>query len=124
MKDQARDKAIDKETAASKLAGLLGIARRAGKLITGFDAAAASAAAGKAVLLLTAADLSEKTAKELRFAAREKQVSLVRMPLSKDETGDACGYQKPVGVLATEDKGFAAAMSRHCLHDLEEDSAI
>ena len=43
MKDQARDKAIDKETAASKLAGLLGIARRAGKLITGFDAAAASA---------------------------------------------------------------------------------
>ena len=117
MKDQARDKAIDKETAASKLAGLLGIARRAGKLITGFDAAAASAAAGKAVL-------SEKTAKELRFAAREKQVSLVRMPLSKDETGAACGYQKPVGVLATEDKGFAAAMSRHCLHDLEEDSAI
>ena len=124
MKDQARDKASDKETAASKLAGLLGIARRAGKLITGFDAAAASAAAGKAALLLTAADLSEKTATELRFAAREKQVSLVRMPLSKDETGAACGYQKPVGVLATEDKGFAAAMSRHCLHDLEEDSAI
>lgn len=124
MKDQARDKAIDKETAASKLAGLLGIARRAGKLITGFDAAAASAAAGKAALLLMAADLSEKTAKELRYAAREKKIPLARMPLNKEETGAACGFQKPVGVLATEDRGFATAMGRHCLHDLEEDTAI
>ena len=124
MKDQARDKASDKETAASKLAGLLGIARRAGKLITGFDAAAASAAAGKAALLLMAADLSEKTAKELRYAAREKKIPLARMPLNKEETGAACGFQKPVGVLATEDRGFATAMGRHCLHDLEEDTAI
>ena len=86
--------------------------------------AAASAAAGKAALLLMAADLSEKTAKELRYAAREKKIPLARMPLNKEETGAACGFQKPVGVLATEDRGFATAMGRHCLHDLEEDTAI
>lgn len=71
-----KEKANEREASASKLAGLLGIARRAGKLITGFDAAAASAAAGKAALLLMAADLSEKTAKELRYAAREKKIPL------------------------------------------------
>ena len=117
-------KGNEKETDVSKLTGLLGIARRAGKLIVGFDAAAASAAAGKAALLLMAADLSEKTAKELRFAARDKKIPLTRIPLSKDETGAACGFQKPVGVLATEDRGFATAMGRYCLHDIEEDSAI
>ena len=53
-----KEKANEREASASKLAGLLGIARRAGKLITGFDAAAASAAAGKAALLLMAADLA------------------------------------------------------------------
>lgn len=119
-----KEKANEREASASKLAGLLGIARRAGKLITGFDAAAASAAAGKAALLLMAADLSEKTAKELRYAAREKKIPLARMPLNKEETGAACGFQKPVGVLATEDRGFVTAMGRHCLHDLEEDTAI
>ncbi|MFR8126825.1 MAG: ribosomal L7Ae/L30e/S12e/Gadd45 family protein [Acutalibacter sp.] len=107
-----KEKANEREASASKLAGLLGIARRAGKLITGFDAAAASAAAGKAALLLMAADLSEKTAKELRYAAREKKIPLARMPLNKEETGAACGFQKPVGVLATEDRGFATAMGR------------
>lgn len=58
-----------------------------------------------------AADLSEKTAKELRYAAREKKIPLARMPLNKEETGAACGFQKPVGVLATEDRGFATAMA-------------
>lgn len=111
------------EQEAAGIAGLLGIARRAGKLIAGFDAAAASAETGKAALLLIAHDLSEKTEKELRFAARNKKIPLARMPLSKEEAGAACGFRKPVGVLATEDRGFAAAMNRYCPHDLEEDTA-
>ncbi len=119
-----KEKANERERGASKLTGLLGIARRAGKLITGFDAVAASAASGKAALLMIATDLSEKTEKELRYAARDKNIPLARLPLSKEETGAACGFQKPVGVLATEDRGFATAMGRHCLHDLEEDTAI
>lgn len=72
-----KEKANEREASASKLAGLLGIARRAGKLITGFDAAAASAAAGKAALLLMAArPCRRKPAKELRYAAREKKIPL------------------------------------------------
>lgn len=55
---------------AGRIAGLLGMARRAGRLTTGFDAVAALTAGGTAAVVLVAADLSEKTEKELRFAAR------------------------------------------------------
>ena len=44
-----------------KLAGLLGMCRRAGRLTTGFDAVKALAAEGRAALILAAADLSEKS---------------------------------------------------------------
>lgn len=113
-----------KTAGAGKLAGLLGMARRAGKLTTGFDAVAGLISQEKAALVLTAADLSPKTEKELHFAVKDKVVPIVSMPLTKEEAGNACGFKKPVGILATEDKGFAAAMEKHCPHDLEEDSAL
>ncbi|HJD23016.1 MAG TPA: 50S ribosomal protein L7ae, partial [Firmicutes bacterium] len=50
---------------AGRIAGLLGMARRAGKLTAGFDAVAALIGRGKAAAVMTAADLSEKTNKEL-----------------------------------------------------------
>ena len=109
---------------AGKLAGLLGMARRAGKLTTGFDAVAGLIGQEKAALVLTAADLSPKTEKELHFAMKDKAVSVLCMPLTKEEAGNACGFKKPVGILATEDKGFAAAMEKYCLHDMEEDTAL
>ena len=109
---------------AGKLAGLLGIARRAGRLTTGFDAVAGLIGEGKAALVMLASDLSEKTQKEVRYAAQGKPVPVRRMPLTKEEAGTACGLKKPVGVLATDDNGFAKAMETGCLPDLEEDSAI
>ncbi len=106
------------------LAGLLGISRRAGRLTTGFDAVSALIKGGNATLVMLAADLSAKTVKELRFAARGQPATIVRLPLTKEEAGTACGLKKPVGVLATDDKGFAAAMEKHCTHDTEEEPAI
>ena len=41
-----------------KLAGLLGMCRRAGRLTTGFDAVTALAAEGRAALILAASDVS------------------------------------------------------------------
>lgn len=92
-----------------RLNGILGMARRAGRLIAGFDATVDAVKAGRAQLVLLAADLSPKTEKELRFAA-EDAVPLLSVGLTKEEIGHAAGYGKPVGVVATEDKGFAAAI--------------
>ena len=97
---------------AQRVAGLLGMARRAAKLTTGFDAVAALLGEGAAAAAMTAADLSEKTQKELRFAARNHPVEILRLPLTKEEIGAALGLKKPVGVLAMADKGLAAAVRR------------
>lgn len=108
----------------NKLTGLLGLSRRAGHAACGFDAAAELLRSGRAKLVLTACDLSEKTEKELRFAGKDKPAEIVRIPLDKDAMGAALGLHRPVGVFATDDRGFAAAMQKHIRHDLEEDETI
>ena len=107
-----------------KLIGLLGIARRAGHTACGFDAAAGLLKARRAALVLLASNLSEKTEKELRFAARDQRTPLIRISMDMASIGKALGYAKPVGVCATDDAGFAAAMNRCICHDLEEDETI
>lgn len=97
---------------AGRIAGLLGMARRAGKLTAGFDAVAALIGRGKAAAVMTAADLSEKTNKELRFAAQDRPGLFLPLPLRKEEIGAALGLKKPVGVLALEDEGFAASLRK------------
>ena len=104
-----------------RLTGLLGMARRAGRLIAGYDAVAASVKAGKAKLVLLAADLSAKTEKELRFAAGDA-VPLLSSALTKEEIGHTAGFNKPVGVIATEDSGFAAALVKAANCRNEEDA--
>ena len=60
----------------TKLLSMLGLARRAGKLESGFDAAVIAAREGKAALLLAARDISEKTFQNLRYEA-EKRVCML-----------------------------------------------
>lgn len=87
---------------------LLGLARRAGKLKAGFDAAAAAAREKKARLLLAASDVSGKTFKNLCFEGERAGVPAVRLPWTMEETGRACGVK--AGVLAVTDQGFAKAL--------------
>jgi ribosomal protein L7Ae-like RNA K-turn-binding protein len=107
-----------------KIAGLLGLSRRAGHLTTGFDAVTALVIAQKAELVMLATDLSEKTEKELRFTVKDKAADTIRIPLDKAEISSALGLEKPVGVLALDDSGFATAIIKYCGHDLEEDVTI
>ena len=112
------------DKAINAVAGLLGIARRAGRLSTGLDAVCAHNAEGKAELVLLACDLSEKTGKELRYAARNRKLSAIRLPLDKETISRALGLKKPVGVLALTDKGFADAVRRQCRDEIEEVTAL
>ena len=104
-----------------RLCGLLGMARRAGRLIAGFDAVVDSVKVKRTQLILLASDLSPKTEKELRFAAGNA-VPLLCTELTKTEIGHAAGYNKPIGVVATEDRGFAAAMLKAANCRNEEDA--
>ena len=104
--------------------GLLGIARRAGHVIVGFDAVRAALLNGHAQLVLLAADCSDKTEKEIRFAARDHSCPIVSLSAPKSEISAALGMEKPVAAVATDDRGFAAAMRKHCGTDMKEDVAL
>jgi len=104
----------------NKLAGLLGIARRSGHILLGFDAVRAALLAGRAQLVLLASDCSPKTEKELRFAGQDKACPIVQVDGSKEEFSAALGLQKPVAAIATDDSGFAAAMQKHGTHTKED----
>ena len=98
-----------------KLTGLLGICRRAGELVTGFDAVAALCGSEQAMLLI-ACDAAQRTVKELRY--RLPTQTVYRLPLTKEQTAQAIGSHKPVAVLATADAGFSKAMLQY----VEEES--
>lgn len=91
-----------------KILSLLGLSRRAGKLTAGFDAAAQAAKDRKAVLLLAAADISEKTFKNLKYEGDCARIETLRLQTTIEETGRACGVK--AGVFAVEDEGFAKAI--------------
>ena len=68
-----------------KLLSLLGLARRAGKIEPGFDAAATAAKSGKAALLLAARDISEKTVKNLRYEGDRAGIPTLRVSAGMEE---------------------------------------
>ena len=88
----------------NKLLSLLGLMRRAGKLINGFDSAIETAKNKKAVCLLYAYDISEKTEKNLKYEAEKYGVEIVKLNLNISEAGGAIG--KKAGVFALTDEGF------------------
>lgn len=87
------------------ISGFLGLCRKAGKLVTGFDICAEALRKGKAELVLTARDCSERTLREIGRAAGENGREARALPLSMDEISFAVG--KRAGVLAVCDSGFA-----------------
>ena len=107
----------------NKLCGLLGIAKRSGHILIGFDAVRAALLAKRTRLILLASDCSPKTEKELRFVGRDTTCPIHTVEMNKGEMAAALGLQKPVAVTATDDDGFAKAMLKHCNH-LKEDDAL
>lgn len=87
-----------------ELLSLLGLMRRAGKLSLGFDAAADSVQAGESCLVLTTADISPKTLKELNYKINQK-VDVFTLDCTQDELGAAIG--KSVKIISINEKGFA-----------------
>lgn len=98
-----------------KLLQFLGIARRAGKLSLGNDAAVEAMRKGQTALLLLASDLSPRTAGGIRLAAEEEDVAAVTSGATMDEISMALG--KRTGVIAVNDAGFAKKMLALCKAD-------
>lgn len=89
-----------------RLLSLLGICRRAGKLVIGADPVKESIDTGKAFLVICANDISQNTEKKIRGAVQTNtDVAYHIINRTKDELSFSLG--KTCATLAVIDKGFA-----------------
>ncbi|HAH79512.1 MAG TPA: 50S ribosomal protein L7ae [Ruminococcaceae bacterium] len=98
-----------------RILGLLGIARRAGKLALGADAAAEAVNARSARLVLLSRDLSPRTAGDVRARAEKCGVRAAGLRATMDELEAALG--KRTGVIAVKDTGFAKTLLALCAQE-------
>jgi len=89
----------------NKVLSLLGLCKKAGHLIWGFDETTRALEKGNVELLLLAADLSPKSAKEMIHLADRQNINAVRLDVTMEELWYTLG--KRVGILAVTQKGLA-----------------
>lgn len=79
---------------------MLGMAKRAGALYTGHDAAVNAIFAKKASLVVLAADLSQRAKRDMRITAEKHGAALpvIEADLTIAQIGEACGIK--AGILA------------------------
>ena len=99
---------------SSNKSGILSMSRKAGKLVMGMDMVKDACSVGNAKAVFTAADISEKSLKEVRYTCAKYDVKLYALGMNMDEV--ALGLGKRVGVVAMTDAGFA----KSCAKGLEE----
>ncbi len=95
-----------------KLRGMLGLAKRAGRLVTGQGSVIDTVRRGKAAasLALYTADASARTVKQLTDKCTSFGVPCRPLPLTSDEFGTALGKPAPMSTAAVTDDGFARAI--------------
>ena len=91
-----------------RLLTTMGLARKAGKLVYGYDTVKDAIRKRRAVLVLTALDLSAKTLSNVEFMCREK-VRHIAIERTMEQLSAAVG--KAAGVVAVVDEGFAKLIS-------------
>lgn len=91
-----------------RLLSLLGICRKAGRLVFGFDAAVEALGQKTVFLIVTAADLSSKSKKEIEYIAAKTAAEVIAAPVTIEEIGWKTG--KRAGILAVSDEGLAKSV--------------
>ena len=88
-----------------RLMSLLGLCRRAGKIVLGFDPVIDSIYQKKSKLVIIASDCSQHTAKGVLRTAHMNNVKAYVVPYTKEDISLAVG--KYTAVLSITDDGFA-----------------
>ena len=92
--------------ATDRLLGLLGLARRAGKLVIGEALTAEIVAAGKARAIFLASDIGEATRRKV--LRHEERIPVFTMPHDKETMGASLGFPG-CAVCCLTDVGMARA---------------
>jgi len=90
---------------------ILGMAKKAGLLAVGYDAAAIAARQGKATLIITASDTSDSSVRRAKSSAEINEITHIAVPFTMFELGKTAGRGSP-GTIAFLDKGLADSFSK------------
>lgn len=93
----------------SKAIGLLGIAKKAGRLEIGEKSVEAAARGKKARVIFTASDAAENTQRRAQNLAHGTNTMYIALPYTKVEIGRELGKDE-VALLSVSDAGIAAAL--------------
>ena len=93
------------------LTGLIGLARKAGKVEVGEEPVSIAARTHKARLILFAADAAENTRRRGDSLGRTGNCPALTLPLTKAELGGAVGRES-CALLAITDVGLAATITK------------
>ena len=94
-----------------KVLGMLGLAKKAGRLEVGEEPVGGAARAREARLILVAQDAADNTIRRVRHFADAGQCLWVKVPATKDELGRAVG-RTSCAMVAVTDIGFAEAAAK------------
>lgn len=94
----------------NKLLSLMGLCKKAGRLLQGIDVVTQGVRQGKVVLVLTAEDLAPRSLRRLTEALEDTGCEQIAIPVTKDEIGIKTG--KMAGIVGVADAGFAKAMKK------------
>lgn len=86
----------------------LGLCRKAGKLVCGFDAVAEAAKKHEAQVVLVSNDLSPKSKKEVEFIMNKENIEVLPVDATMDEIKAKTG--KRAGILAVTEKNLAESV--------------
>lgn len=100
-----------------KFLSILGLCRRAGKLTWGYDQVIEAVKEGKAVGIIVACDISDKTFKNIKFETDKKGLDILRTEIPQEELSFYAGVR--AGVYAVSDSGF---FKRLCELNVDEQS--
>lgn len=101
---------------ADDVLGLLGLARRAGKLAIGDEPVAELIATNRARCVFLAADAGSNIVRKLQRMTEEKNLPLFSLEADKAALGGALG-RASCAVCATDDAGFAASAASKLARD-------
>ena len=90
---------------SERIRGMLSLSRKAGKLICGFDAVKEQLEKRAEVTVYLAQDVSEKTAKEMRFLTEKYGAARVEIPMTMQQISGITGRLN--GVLCVTEKNLA-----------------
>ncbi len=94
----------------SKLLGMLGLARRAGRLSIGADLCCQSLRDGMAKLCVLVCDASQNTAKRIKSKSEFYGVKCICPSITGSELSRAIGKDNDISAVAINDENFASAI--------------